>query len=157
MSTRQRRLLVAIVALLSSPVVASDADGPPTLDALAFMVGSWSSERDGTTMEEWWTEPRGGVMLGLHRDVRPGKPAFFEYLRIEQAGAGPVYIASPRGAAPTSFPLVEVGPGTATFANPDHDFPQRIHYWKEDDATLCAAAEAERDGKTVGSKWCWSR
>ncbi len=40
-----------------------------TLNGLDWMLGSWSGEDDGVHMEEHWLPPRGGVMLGLHRDT----------------------------------------------------------------------------------------
>jgi hypothetical protein len=36
-------------------------------------------------------------MAGMHRTVRPGKPVFFENLRIEASEVGVVYIAFPGG------------------------------------------------------------
>ena len=154
-----RRLAAAVLLTLTVAcgATAPRADEPPTLEALRFMVGSWAAELDGVAMEEWWTEPAGGVMLGLHRDVRPGKPAFFEYLRVEATDDGLVYMASPAGREPTPFRLVELDGERVVFANPDHDFPQRIVYWKPDARNLCARAEADREGKTVGSQWCWNR
>jgi len=151
------RRLIAVLLALMFVMANAWSDDSPALDELGWMAGAWSSEKDGMSMEEWWTEPRGGVMLGLHRDVRKGRPAFFEYLRIEETADGPVYMASPKGRTPTPFPLIELGDKRATFANPDHDFPQRIIYWKSDDNTLCARAEGEREGETIRSQWCWSR
>ena len=76
--------------------VATASEGV-SLDDLGWLAGFWVGSAGETTMEEIWTPPAGGVMLGLHRDMTPGRPAFFEYLRIEQRESEVVYIASPRG------------------------------------------------------------
>jgi hypothetical protein len=128
----------------------------PDLEKLAWMTGSWRSERGGTSREEWWTAPRGGLMLGLHRDVRPSGDAFFEYLRIEETEDGLVYVASPGGRPPTPFPLVNLEPGKAVFSNPKHDYPQRILYWLEDDE-LHARIEGDTPMGTESSEWAYRK
>lgn len=42
----------------------------------------------------------------------------------------------------------------AVFENPEHDFPQRILYWR-DGANLCARIEGTQKGKPAGQEWCW--
>ncbi len=120
--------------------------------ALAWIAGHWVGEYKGASMVEVWLPPAGGMMLGMHRDVRPGKDAFFEYLRIEVAGDTVVYQASPQGAAPTPFRLVESEGRRAVFANPDHDFPQRIIYRMDGDR-LKARIEGDQGGETRSSEW----
>ena len=46
-------------------------------------------------------------MVGMHHDVLPSGKAFFEFLRIEARPEGIVYVAMPRGQAPTDFTLAE--------------------------------------------------
>jgi hypothetical protein len=41
------------------------------------------------------------------------------------------------------------------FANPQHDFPQRILYWRDGDA-LCAAVEGALQGEETREEWCWA-
>lgn len=123
-----------------------------SLDQLRWMTGSWMAEGDeGSSTEELWTEPAGGLMLGLNRTVPAGGKARFEFLRIEERAGQVVYLASPGGAAPTPFTLVEAGGQRAVFENREHDFPQRIVYWKAGD-DLCARVETV---KGEGEEWCW--
>ena len=121
----------------------------PSLDAVAFLAGTWTGEEGGVSMEEHWTVPAGGLMLGLHRDVVPGKPAFFEFLRIEATPKGIVYLASPRGAPATPFPPV--------FENREHDFPTRIIYRLTPDGSLHARVEGTRKGKPAFEEWTWKK
>lgn len=144
-----------IVACAAPALAETPAAGPGAGDlaSLAWMAGSWSGEEGGTRSEEHWTRPAGGLMLGLHRDLRDGR-AGFEFLRIAETGEGVVYLASPGGREPTAFPLLESSPGRAVFANPEHDFPQRILYWRDGD-DLCAAVEGSVDGEMARQEWCW--
>ena len=127
------------------------------LSSLAWMAGSWEGEAGGVEMEEHWTAPKGGVMLGLHRDVRPERPAFFEFLRIVETEDGVTYLASPMGREPTPFSLVEASGTRVVFENPEHDFPQRISYELSEDGWLVSRIEGLVDGELRGSEWRWQR
>ena len=59
-----------------------------------------------------------------------------------------VYLASPAGRhPPTPFRLIELD-------NSEHDFPQRIIYWRDGD-TLHARIEGTQDGKPQAVEWQW--
>jgi hypothetical protein len=121
----------------------------------AWMSGSWSGAIDNVQMEEHWTAPGGGVMLGMHRDV--GKSVEFEFLRIEMQKDGTlVYLAQPFGKPATPFPLKSSTDARVVFENAKHDFPQRIIYWRKD-AQLCARVEGTIGGKQESQEWCWTR
>ena len=118
------------------------------------MAGHWAATIDDVHMEEIWTEPKGGIILGIHRDVRAGGKAFFEYLRIEARDGEVVYIASPMGRGTTEFALTIVEEGRVVFENPTHDFPQRIIY-RRDGNRLTARVEGTVDGELRGEEWEW--
>jgi len=125
------------------------------LHELAFLAGHWVGESGQVEMEEIWTEPKGGVMLGLHRDVAPGEPAFFEFLMIEERDGRMIYVASPRGRGATEFPLSKIEDSFVVFENFEHDYPQRIVYRRDGDR-LTARIEGEIDGELEVSEWSWS-
>jgi hypothetical protein len=140
------KTLLLLLALSAQPAALVKVDD------LSWMSGHWTSTKDGLVMEEVWTEPRGGVMLGLHRDAK-GAKASFEFLRITETNGAIVYLAQPGGKPPTPFTLVELNGKRAVFANPQHDFPKRIIYWLED-GKLCARVEGDGDG---AEQWCWAK
>ena len=151
------KLEIAVCILVAAclPSVAADVESA-RLDDLAWMAGNWSGERGGVETEEHWTEPRGGIMLGVHRDVMASGKAAFEYLRIERDAEGIVYMASPQGREPTPFRLVEIGEQRAVFENPRHDFPQKLTYWIEE-GKLHARVESEHGGRRRAIEWSWKR
>ncbi len=127
-------------------------DDRGSLEALAWMAGHW---RDGDR-EELWLAPRGGLMLGLNREPRPGALASFEYLRIEARADGSlVYLASPGGRAATPFHLTTLGPQRAVFTNPSHDFPKMLTYWR-DGETLRARADGVEAGERRALEYSWT-
>lgn len=95
---------------------------------MAWLAGAWVGTRNGRSIEERWSPPLGGAMLGVSRTVRRQKMVGFEYLRIVERDGSLVYIAQPGGKPPTEFVLTELGKGRVVFKNPRHGFPQRIVY-----------------------------
>jgi hypothetical protein len=122
-------------------------DGDP-LARLAWLAGCWGQELDGGLREERWMEPLGKVMLGMSRTVVAGKTVEYEYLRIEEQDGILVYIAVPSGQEVAAFRQVELTDSTAVFADPAHDFPQRIRYRRLADGSLLAQIEGEQKGET---------
>ncbi len=127
---------------------------PPGVDQLAWMAGSWRSDSGGAAVEEHWTAPSAGSMLGMNRTVFGGKKVSFEFLRIEARADGVFYLASPGGRPPTPFKLKQAQKEKVVFENTEHDFPQRILYWRNG-AFLCARIEGTRRGQPAGEEWCW--
>jgi hypothetical protein len=130
-----RACLGAFVSLLAQQSLAADMD-------LRWLAGHWcSSDR---ASEEYWLAPAGGLMLGIGRSVGRARTSF-EFMRIEIDGEEARFIAQPDGAAPTTFALASSGTNEVTFANPQHDFPKRVHYRRRGDelyARVDGGAEA---------------
>lgn len=152
-------LLLALGALGCAPkdnrlrLVGED----PRLDPLSWLSGSWAGLAEGARVEEHWSVPAGGTMLGMNRTVAGGRTVFYEYLRIEATDDGIVYLASPLGRhPPTAFALVGMGEREVVFENPEHDFPQRVAYWREAD-TLHARVEGFEDSERRSSQFSMVR
>lgn len=148
-------LTVSVAALLLALTVPPLAEESRPLD-LSWMAGHWFAEAGGTTMEEHWSRPDGGLLLGTHRDVRPDGGAFFEFLRIELDGSRAVYHAAPTGRPAVPFALVESGRSRVVFENPAHDYPQRISY-ERDGERLTARIEGDTPGGPRASMWVFHR
>lgn len=149
--------ILSLVLLLSLSTWAARAEGPVDLRRLSWLQGLWVGVQDGIESEELWTSVKGGALLGLHRDVRAGRLRSWEFLRIDSSAEGSFYFASPRSAPPVAFRLVELGERRVRFENRQHDFPQCIDYWLDDQGRLHARIEGPQDGKTVHEEWVWTR
>lgn len=139
-------------ALLLACTLALPLCAQTKLEELSWMSGHWGATIDGVEMEELWSAPKGGMLLGMHRDASK-KGTSFEFFRIAETKEGIVYFAQPGGQPATPFRLVESSKQRAVFANPEHDFPKRLIYWI-DNAQLCARVEGDGD---AAEQWCWSR
>lgn len=122
----RRALPYLLVLAFAAPATAHD-------DAveLAWLAGHWCGTQGGATIEELWLE-RGGQLLNLSTTMRGDELVSFEYARIEARAGGIVLVAQPAGAPPVEFALVEADARRVVFANPGHDFPQQVSYWRDD-------------------------
>ena len=118
------------LALAGAPLAAQEPAPFP-----AWMAGAWTlSDGNGGWTEEFWTHPRGGIMIGASREGRGETLRSWEAIRIVRRGDGTLaYVPMPNGGAPVEFAMVRQDAQSIEFANPAHDFPQRIRYWREGD------------------------
>ena len=96
----------------------------------AFLSGCWEQRKnDGSWTQECWTDTRGGVMIGSGRDGKGDEVRHWEWMRIERGTDGSLtFYGSPKGAAAVGFKAIEADATSITFANPNHDYPQRVRY-----------------------------
>jgi len=151
------RIVISIVILALVGFSVGVGAKAKDLSGLAWMAGSWSGVEGGVEMEEFWQEPKGNIMLGLHRDVAGGRTVSFEFLRIEATSEAIIYWASPGGRPATPFRLIEQKEKRVVFENAKHDFPQRVIYWLGDDGALHAKIEGTMNGKPAAEEWTWRR
>ena len=146
------KLLPAAIAAF---LLAGAQAAPVSVADLAWLSGSWETAAGERWTEEVWVAPRGGVMMGLSRSGQGETVREFEYIRLQAGADGvPVYWASPGGGPAVGFRLVESEATSATFENPAHDFPQRIHYRRDGDRLF--ATISARDGSNAMS-WTYQR
>jgi hypothetical protein len=126
------------------------------LESLSWLSGQWLGGEGGKRSEEHYMRPAGGVMMGMSRTLRPGRTPEAEFIRIEaDSDGGIAYHAFPKGQAPTRFPLVENGPNFAVFANPEHDFPQKITYRRQGEILTATIEGSGKDGAVRHLSWSW--
>lgn len=151
-----RHTILSLFLFLAAALAFAGDKPASRLGQLSWMAGHWRGTAAGATTEEWWTSAGGGLMLGLHRDVT-AKGTSFEYMRIEEKDGRIAYLASPQGRPATRFDIKESSSGKVVFENLQHDFPQRIIYWKDRNRRLCARVEGVMGGREAAEEWCWQR
>jgi hypothetical protein len=70
----------------SAPI--SSQAHPTSLDNAAWLAGRWTGEGLGGVMEEAWSPPRGGQMVGHFALYRDGAPVFYELMLIDVTPQG---------------------------------------------------------------------
>jgi hypothetical protein len=139
-------LLPITIAMVAVPSL-SRAQPDPSLERLAWLTGCWEASAADATVEEQWTTPRGGVMLGVNRTARDGRLISYEFLVLDGREASVIYVAHPSGQAAATFSAEAVSDARVVFGNPAHDYPQRIGYERRATDSLFAWIEGPQDGE----------
>ncbi len=131
--------------------IAMPTPAKATIGDLTWLANAWvGTKSTGSSIEERWSPPLGGAMLGMSRTVNTsGKMVAFEYLRIVERDSGLVYIAQPGGQLATEFVLSELSSKLAVFENPRHDYPRRIAYELSDEGVLTTTVGQAKGGTPI--------
>lgn len=117
------------------------------LSDMAWLSGCWQGRDGNAVLEEIWSKPSGGSMLGLGRTVRGNRTVSFEFMQFREENGSLVFLPQPGGGTRVSFPLKDAFGGKATFENLKHDFPQRVIYERKGKALMWASIEGMQNGK----------
>ena len=110
-----RHLVIAVAAsLFAAWAVAPTA----RVTQLTWLAGCWEQTAGPRLVEEQWTRPRGGLMLGAGRTVRGDTLVEYEQTRIFERGGHLVYGANPSGQAPAEFESIELSDSSVTISSP---------------------------------------
>jgi len=126
----------------------------------AWMAGCWQQTSGESWTEECWTTARGGMMLGSGRSGRGDMVKDWEVMQIvandtdDPAVPRAIFYGAPKGVGRTPFQLVQDGQPGVTFVNSEHDYPQRIRYWREGEELI--AEVALKDGSKA-MRWRYRR
>jgi hypothetical protein len=101
--------------------------------------------------------PRGGMLMGMSRTVE-GSVRSSEFLQISADGDVLVFRATPSNQEPAEFRSTELSDTRVVFANPGHDFPQRVIYEVRDGGkALDARVEGQMGGQLQGIDYPYRR
>ncbi|MDC7675000.1 DUF6265 family protein [Asticcacaulis machinosus] len=123
---------------------AANAEGA---SSLGWITGCWVQADGDRVVEEYWTTPSGGVLMGAGKTLRAGKLRNYEHMRIEAIAGVLTFTAIPSGQAQASFPVKSQAEGEVIFESLSHDFPQRVIYRKADNG-LSARIEGVVNGQS---------
>ena len=157
-----RTFLVLSATALLAVHPASGQDSP--LAGAAFMAGCWrGSAGQGRSIEETYLSPSRNLMQGMTRYTGPrGElPGPFtldyEFTLLDVDGNKTRLRPHPRGQASGMFTEVERGPGRMVWADPTHDFPQKISYASAPGDSLIARIEGPGENGPRAIEWRMGR
>ncbi len=85
----KRRLGSALaLILLACAVPLSAEEAGPGIEDAGWIAGRWIGEGFGGVVEEVWSPPAGGQMVGHFSLVRDGAPVFYEIMLIDRQPDG---------------------------------------------------------------------
>jgi hypothetical protein len=137
-----RRSSLTALAVLAPSL----AEAQRPTDQLSWLTGCWERRTATGVVEEQWSSSSGGMLLGFSRTVRRDSVVDYEFVRIFAVADTLVFEAQPARQAKTQFRAVPPFTPEVVFANPAHDFPQRVIYRRAGDSLL-ARIEGVRGGQ----------
>ena len=157
---------VALV-LLCTGLPASAQEAAPGSSArtedFGWIAGEWRGEIGEDPIEETWSPPADGVMMGMFR--WRGEKVLYEMLLIEQRDEGPVLVLRHfnRGleawedeTGALVFPLIEAGPNRVVFEREQDGKPLRLGYRRTGDQLVVTLTRTE-DGKPLATDFTYER
>ena len=67
---------------------AGASGGKGQISDMAWLAGTWQGSGLGGVSEEVWSAPQGGIMMGMYRMLKDGKPVFYEFLTLSESEGG---------------------------------------------------------------------
>jgi len=102
---------------------------------LAWLEGTWkrTNVKPGQTGSERWTKISATELSGLGLTTKGHDTVSVEKLKLIVKDANVFYVADiPENKEPVYFKLIEISETSFTCENPEHDFPKKITYQKDD-------------------------
>ena len=122
---------------------------------LSWLSGAWYGQVGDDLIEEHWSGPAVGTLMGMFRWIHEGQVRFYELLTIEPDGDqllmrikhfGPGLIGWEEKDQAVTLALVGLQTGEAIFYRLGSDEPLWLFYRLEDENTLVAFFEHDETG-----------
>ena len=136
------------------------------IEILAWMTGSWSGLVDGDPIDEHWSAPAGGMMMGMFRWLKNGRVYYYELLVIEPTSDGLVLRLKhfdsglngweEKGMA-VAYPLVHASDGEAAFERGGSFRSTRFVYQRISESELLVTTHDRKGDDIVTSEFRYTR
>ena len=114
----------------------------------SWIVGKWEGSTDGTNFFEEWKPLKGNLIDGQGGGYSGVDTVFSEKIKIEERGDDIVYTANvEENGGGVDFKFTGYKNDSIVFENPQHDFPQRIVYFRLPENKLYACIDGLNAGK----------
>ncbi len=118
------------------------------LEKFFWLIGQWEGIHGNGIYHEEWQKQDEFELKGKAYMILKGEIKNVEKLRIHSDETGTYYTADvSHNPAPVSFKLTSQSGNIFIFENPEHDFPQKITYSRQENDSLLATVEAAKNGK----------
>ena len=125
------RIHLAALAIAASSCGLANAADCTDLAALEWMLGGWQQTTEKTLTRETWTRVSGSTFEGFGESLSAdsGERRASESLRLVEMQGEVFFVAKVNhNERPVAFTLTACDEGSATFENPQHDFPRKLEY-----------------------------
>ena len=118
-------------------------------DSVRWIEGTWVMTTRKDALYEQWARENDTLLTGRSFLVRKTDTIPLETIRLVQEGDSLFYIPTvpdQNEGKPVRFTLIRADSGRFIFANPGHDFPQKIVYQLISDDSITAVTEGNENG-----------
>lgn len=129
----------------------------PPLSRVAWIQGCWEASSPKRVVQESWTAPLGGSMIGVSRTVRGDSLVEYELVVLRERSGVITYEAHPSGQPVATFTARAVTDSSIVFSNPAHDYPQEIGYRLVGADSLIAWIDGTSKGKARRVEFPYAR
>lgn len=109
-----------------------------------WLIGCWWTPDKSS--QEVWVADSDHSLAGFAVNVRDDAVSYYEILTIRQREDGSfVFTAHPAREPTAAFKATEITETGVVFTNPDHDYPQKISYFIENDELVATISMLNGD------------
>ena len=127
------------------------------LSRVVWLQGCWEASYRNRVVDENWTSPRGGSMIGVGRTVRGDSLVEYELVVLRERSGVITYEAHPSGQPVATFTARVVTDSSIVFSNPAHDYPQEVGYRRVGADSLIAWIDGKSKGKARRVEFPYAR
>ncbi|MBT1062939.1 hypothetical protein KJY73_05095 [Bowmanella sp. Y26] len=141
-----RALLISLLMALSPFLYATPCH---QLEQLNWLLGDWQAQKDHKRYWENWQKVSEHSFEGQAGSTH-NKEQSQEALRLVQMQGQIFYLAKvSENPLPIAFVLENCSASEAVFVNPAHDFPQRLHYQRQQNKLVVRVESMQGEGFTL--------
>ena len=138
-----------------------------TINDLAWLAGSWYGRIGNDSIDEHWSAPAGGVMIGMFRWLKNDRLYMYEFLAFEPDGAGGLVlhlkhfheglVAWEGKDVTRAFPLVQLANRQATFRRGGAFRSNQFVYQRIADDELVVVEEVRKGNELATTEFRYTR
>jgi hypothetical protein len=161
-----RWILLLLVLVSPGSVLAQPPAAAPRVADLGWLAGHWQGKQGSSFIEEVWSQPREGSLLGLYRQLDGAKVVVYELLAVRDHEGGPELrfkhfrgdlVGWEEKDKPYVLKLVSSGPRAATFQGPGSEGEMTFEYSSPDPNQLVCKLTRIEDGKPLVEEYRYQR
>jgi hypothetical protein len=135
-----------------------------SIDNLGWISGTWTGQLGNARIEEIWSHPEGGSMIGMFRLTKHREPGFYEFMSVELVDGrialklrhfDPGLVAWEDKDHPLTLFLEEIGDRKAVFRQSDSE--TRLRYHSPDEQSLVIILEERNDSGPSHTEFRFTR